>query len=78
MKGTRSGVETLLNLYYKSHNKRIKIVDLEGLIHFAKYKKYRLHVSLRNYMKETLQILKTIALNYFMVFTIIKNIIIKE
>jgi glycosyltransferase involved in cell wall biosynthesis len=78
MKDTRYGVETLLNLYYKSHNKRIKIVDLEGLIHFAKYKKYRLHVSLRNYMKETLQILKTIALNYFMVFTIIKNIIIKE
>jgi glycosyltransferase involved in cell wall biosynthesis len=77
MKDTRYGVETLLNLYYKSHNKRIKIIDLEGLIHFPKYKKYRFHISLKNYTKETFQILRTIALNYLMVFTIIKNIIIK-
>ena len=73
MRKTKYGVETLLNLYYKSKNKKIKIVKLDGLIHLKKYEKYRLNTAALNYTKVSLQIINTVAVNYFLIFNIVKN-----
>ena len=74
MSKTKYGVETLLNLYYKSKNKKIKIVKLDGLIHLKKYEKYRFDTAALNYTKASLQIVSTIAVNYFLVFNVVKKI----
>ncbi|MGA1846969.1 glycosyltransferase family 2 protein [Deferribacter abyssi] len=70
---TKYGVETLLNLYYKSKNGKILIVDLDGLIHLKKYEKYRFDKALIDYLKATSQIVTTIFLNYLLIFNIFKN-----
>ncbi len=74
MSKTKYGAETFLNLYYKSKNKKIKIVKLDGLIHLKKYEKYRLDTAALNYTKASLQIVSTVAINYFLVFDVVKNI----
>ncbi len=77
MRETKFGVETLLNLYFKSKNdknKRTMIVDLNGLVHVRKYKKYSHHKAAINYAKAASQIVRTIFVNYFLIFTVVKNI----
>ncbi len=77
MRETKFGVETLLNLYFKSKNdtkKRTMIVDLKGLVHIRKYKKYSKYRAVINYAKATSQIVRTVFVNYFLVFMIAKNI----
>lgn len=77
MRKTKFGIETLLNLYFKTKNdtnKQILIVDLEGLYHIRKYKKYSKPKAAVNYIKAASQITQTIFVNYFLVFTIIKNV----
>ena len=44
----RFGIETLMNMYYKNNKKTITLVDLEGLVHIQKHKKYKMHTSLIN------------------------------
>lgn len=73
MRKTKYGVEILLNLYYKSRNKKIKIVKLDRLIHLKKYEKYRLNTAALKYTKVSLQIINTAAINYFLIFNIVKN-----
>ena len=73
---TKFGIETLMNMYYKNNKKKITLVDLEGLVHIQKYKKYKIHTSLVNYTKELFQITKTIMINYLLLFDITRNIII--
>jgi len=63
-------------MYYKNNKKKITLVDLEGLVHIQKYKKYKIHTSLVNYTKELFQITKTIMINYLLLFDITRNIII--
>ena len=60
---SKFGIETLLNLYFKSKDKRIKIVNLDGLAHLKKYEKYRIDVAALNYTKATLQITKAVIDN---------------
>ncbi len=77
MRETKFGVETLLNLYFKSKtdtNKQTIIVDLEGLVHVRKYKKYSRPKATINYAKAASQIVRTVFVNYFLIFTIIKNV----
>ncbi len=69
---SKFGIETLLNLYFKSKNKTIKIVDLDGLIHLKKYEKYRLDVAALNYTKATLQIVKAVINNRLLALSAIK------
>ena len=73
---TKFGIETLMNMYYKNNKKTITLVDLEGLVHIQKHKKYKMHTSLVNYTKELFQITKTVTINYILLFGIIKNILI--
>lgn len=77
LRETKFGVETLLNLYFKSKNdtkKRTMIVDLKGYVHIRKYKKYSKHKAVINYAKAMSQIIRTVFVNYFLVFMIAKNI----
>jgi len=77
MKETKFGVETLLNLYFKSKsNKNTKtlIVDLEGLVHIRKYQKYKWNQAVFNYSKSASQIIRTVFVNYFLVGMVVKNI----
>ena len=77
MKTTKYGVETLMNLHYKSQNKRIKIEYLWGLTHLKKFQKDGLQVSLKSYSSETLHIFKTMAINYVLIFSIVRNLILR-
>ncbi|RLD89820.1 MAG: glycosyltransferase family 2 protein [Bacteroidetes bacterium] len=77
MRETKFGVETLLNLYFKSKtdlNKQTIIVDLKGLVHIRKYKKYSRPKAAINYAKATSQIVQTVFVNYVLIFGIIRNV----
>ena len=76
MRTSKYGVETLINLYYRSQNKKIKIEYLNGLEHLRKYQKSKLHVSIKDYSAEGMQILKTVAVNYMLFLIIIRNLIL--
>ncbi len=69
---SKFGIETLLNLYFKSKNKTIEIVDLDGLIHLKKYEKYRFGIAALNYTKATLQIAKAVINNRLLALSAIK------
>jgi len=77
MKHCKYGAETLLNLYYKSQKKRIKIEYLWGLIHLKKISKKKLHYSLKDYSIEAFHIFRTIAANYLLIASIAKKFILK-
>ncbi len=77
MKHSKYGAETLMNLYYKSQKKRVKIEYLWGLIHLKKISKKKLHYSLKDYSIEAFQIFRTIAANYLLIASIAKNFILK-
>lgn len=77
MKHTRYGAETLMNLYYKSQKKRIKIEYLWGLIHLKKFQKKPFHHSLKDYSIEAIHIFRTIAANHLLLATVAKNFILK-
>jgi len=77
MKHARYGAETLMNLYYKSQRKRIKIEYLWGLIHLKKFQKKSFHHSFKDYSIEAIHIFRTIAANYLLLATVAKNFILK-
>ncbi|MCD6374387.1 MAG: glycosyltransferase family 2 protein [Caldisericaceae bacterium] len=77
MKHARYGAETLMNLYYKSQKKRIKIEYLWGLIHLKKFQKKPFHHSFKDYPIEAIHIFRTIAANYLLLATVAKNFILK-
>jgi glycosyltransferase involved in cell wall biosynthesis len=77
MRETKFGVETLLNLYFKSKtgsNKQTIFVDLNGLVHIRKYKKYSRPKAAINYAKATSQIVRTVFVNYVLIFGIMRNV----
>lgn len=61
---TQYGIETMLNLYYKSKGQKIKFEYLWGVYHFTKIRKAGFSGSIRNCATETKQIVKTLAANY--------------
>ncbi len=75
LRESKFGIETLLNLYFKSKNKTIKIVDLDGLTHLKKYEKYRFDVAALNYTKATVQITKAVINNRPLALSAIKALL---
>lgn len=73
IKTTRFGVETLINLYFKAHNKRVQMVLLYGLNHFIKFEKTNKIQALKQYLKEGKQIVFTYFNNYSLISIIMKN-----
>lgn len=76
-KESRFGVETLINIHYKSQKKRIERIALWGLDHPVKLQKYPIHKSLRLYLDEARDILKAYAVSYATIVLIVRESIIK-
>ncbi len=71
---SRYGVETLVNLYYRTNNKHAQSVALHGLIHPVKLQKYMPPEALWMYSKETYEIIRTVVVNYSLVIFFVWNI----
>lgn len=71
---TQYGIETMLNLYYKSKGQKIKFEYFWGVYHFTKIRKTGFRGSIRNYAIETKQIIKTFTANHVLVFMATKAI----
>jgi hypothetical protein len=74
MRATQYGIETMLNLYYKSNGQKIKFEYLWGVYHLTKIRKNGFNGSVKNYAVETKQIFKTLTANYVLVFMAAKAI----
>ena len=61
LRESRYGVETLINLYYRRHHKRIALIPLHGLIHPAKLEKERPLKAIRSYASEGYQIAQAVT-----------------
>lgn len=61
IRGSRFGVETLINMHYKSRHWPVRFVALVDLIHPIKFEKSPGAEAWRQYSREALQILKTHA-----------------
>jgi glycosyltransferase involved in cell wall biosynthesis len=61
MRPSRFGVETLINMHYRTRHQPIKIVKLEGLLHPIKFEKRSLPKAWNEYVQEVRQILRTYA-----------------
>jgi glycosyltransferase involved in cell wall biosynthesis len=75
MRTAKYGVESLINLYYKSRSKKVKYEFLWGIYHLTKLRKENLNTSIKNYIIEAHQISRTLAANYFLVFIAIRTAI---
>ena len=71
---TQYGVETMLNLFFKSKGKKIKFEYLWGVYHLTKIRKDGIQGSVKNYAVETKQIFKTLVANYALVMLAAKAI----
>lgn len=78
MKTSKFGVETLINLYYQSHEKRIKYVMLVDLKHPTKFQKTSLNQAVSEFIKEGHQIALTVFKNFKLVSKIVNNNIKKS
>ena len=59
MRTSRFGVETLVNMHYKACHRRVCLIALEGLFHPIKFEKTPGMTAWREYLRETLEILRT-------------------
>ena len=73
IRNIRFGIETYINLYFKTHGKRISYVFLEGLRTRNKYEKTTLIKATRQYFSEGREIASTIIKNYDLIFKIAKS-----
>jgi len=73
MKSSMFGVETLINLYYKSNGKKVKYVMLDGLKHPTKFDKASILQASKEFLKEGNQIILTAVKNIDLITKSIKN-----
>lgn len=75
MKQSRFGVETLINLHYKSEGKTVKHVRLQDLKHPTKFTKVSKQQALIEFIKEGHQIILTVFKNFDLVTKTFKYLI---
>ena len=73
VKTSKFGVETLINLYYQSHEKRVKYVMLVDLKHPTKFQKTSRNMAISEFVKERHQIALTVFKNFKLVSKIVNN-----
>jgi hypothetical protein len=73
VKTSKFGVETLINLYYQSHEKRVKYVMLVNLKHPTKFQKTSQNQAISEFVKEGHQIALTVFKNFKLVSKIVNN-----
>jgi hypothetical protein len=64
MKKSRFGVETLINIYYKSIKKKVILVHLKGLKHPTKYQKTTFLKANKQILLEANEIIYTLLMNH--------------
>jgi glycosyltransferase involved in cell wall biosynthesis len=69
----RFGIETYINLYFQTHEKRISYVYLEGLRTLTKWEKTSLIKATGQYFSEGHEIASTIIKNYASIFKVAKS-----
>ena len=72
-KESRFGVETLINIHYKSQKKRIERIALWGLDHPVKLQKYPVHKSAQLYIEEVRDIARAYIVSYATIFIILRE-----
>jgi glycosyltransferase involved in cell wall biosynthesis len=78
MKGSRFGVETLINLYYQSEGKAVKYVMLDKLVHPTKFDKTSSPQAVKEFVKEGHQIALTAFKNFDLITKTVKSRISKH
>jgi len=73
VKTSKFGVATLINLYYQSHEKRVKYVMLVDLKHPTKFQKTSRNMAISEFVKEGHQIALTVFKNFKLVSKIVNN-----
>ncbi|MBI5218530.1 MAG: glycosyltransferase family 2 protein [Bacteroidia bacterium] len=73
IKISKFGVETLINLYYQSQEKRVKYVMLNGLKHPTKFEKTNQLQAMKEFVLEGHQIALTTFNNFNLISKVIKN-----
>ena len=73
MKTVRYGVETLINIHYKTMHKKVKYVSLENLSHPSKFQKTKFPIAIKEYIMAGYQILETIFSNFNVSMKLNKN-----
>ncbi|MBI5950061.1 MAG: glycosyltransferase family 2 protein [Chloroflexi bacterium] len=63
LRPSRFGVETLINMHYRTQHQPIRFVELKDLIHVIKFEKSSFAEAWEEYVKEARQILRTYALH---------------
>jgi glycosyltransferase involved in cell wall biosynthesis len=61
MRPSRFGVETLINMHYRTRHQPISLIKLQGLLHPIKFEKSPRAEAWEEYVKEVKQILRTYA-----------------
>lgn len=61
LRPSRFGVETLINMHYRTRHQPIRFVKLDGLLHVIKFEKSSRAEAWDEYVKEVKQILRTYA-----------------
>ena len=61
MRPSRFGVETLINMHYRTRHQPIRIINLEGLVHLLKFEKSSRAEAWDEYVKEVRHIVHTYA-----------------
>jgi len=77
IRNLRFGIETHINLYFKTHGKRISYVYLEGLRTLTKYEKTTLIKATGQYFSEGREITSTILKNHDSILKIAKSSLFK-
>ena len=78
IRNMRFGIEIYINLYYRTHGKRIRYVFLEGLKTLNKYKKTTLIKATKQYFSEGHEIASTIIRNYDLILKITESSILNN
>lgn len=73
IKKSRFGVETLINIYYKSKKKKVIFINLKGLKHPMKYKKTTFLKATKQFLFEAKEIIYTLLINYQILIHLFKR-----
>lgn len=73
MKTSKYGVETLINLYYQAHEKKVKYLMLAGLEHPTKFEKSSHTKAIKEFIQEGKHIAIAVFNSYYLITKIVKN-----
>jgi glycosyltransferase involved in cell wall biosynthesis len=76
LRTSKYGIESLINIYYKSEGKKIIYTYLWGVYHLIKFRKESINISLKNYAVEIKHISRTLVENRLLVYAALKQAVV--